>query len=76
MLMSVFGYQRTFLAVAWNVRFRVKSGYEMKAFRTSAKASLFFGRNEANGIRCVYHGWKYDTDGNCIRSIGELSERV
>lgn len=29
-------------------------------------ASLFFGRNEDNGIRCVYHGWKFDTDGNCL----------
>ena len=29
-------------------------------------ASLFFGRNEQNGIRCVYHGWKYDADGNCV----------
>jgi phenylpropionate dioxygenase-like ring-hydroxylating dioxygenase large terminal subunit len=29
-------------------------------------ASLFLGRNEANGIRCVYHGWKFDTDGNCV----------
>jgi phthalate 4,5-dioxygenase oxygenase subunit len=29
-------------------------------------ASLFFGRNEANGLRCVYHGWKYDVDGNCV----------
>ena len=29
-------------------------------------ASLFFGRNEDNGIRCVYHGWKYDADGNCV----------
>ena len=29
-------------------------------------ASLFYGRNEDGGIRCVYHGWKYDTDGNCI----------
>ncbi|MFP6735995.1 MAG: Rieske 2Fe-2S domain-containing protein [Rhodospirillales bacterium] len=29
-------------------------------------ASLFFGRNEENGIRCVYHGWKYDVDGNCL----------
>ena len=29
-------------------------------------ASLFYGRNEENGIRCVYHGWKYDVDGNCI----------
>jgi phenylpropionate dioxygenase-like ring-hydroxylating dioxygenase large terminal subunit len=29
-------------------------------------ASLFYGRNEENGIRCVYHGWKYDVDGNCV----------
>jgi phenylpropionate dioxygenase-like ring-hydroxylating dioxygenase large terminal subunit len=29
-------------------------------------ASLFLGRNEQNGIRCVYHGWKYDVDGNCV----------
>ena len=29
-------------------------------------ASLFFGRNEENGIRCVYHGWKFDVDGNCV----------
>ena len=29
-------------------------------------ASLFLGRNEENGIRCVYHGWKYDTEGNCV----------
>src|SRR5713101_4067766 len=27
-------------------------------------ASLFFGRNEEQGLRCVYHGWKYDADGN------------
>jgi phthalate 4,5-dioxygenase oxygenase subunit len=29
-------------------------------------ASLFFGRNEQGGLRCVYHGWKFDVDGNCI----------
>ncbi|MDG2033470.1 MAG: Rieske 2Fe-2S domain-containing protein, partial [Rhodospirillales bacterium] len=29
-------------------------------------ASLFFARNEGGGIRCVYHGWKFDKDGNCI----------
>ena len=29
-------------------------------------ASLFLGRNEEGGIRCVYHGWKYDVAGNCI----------
>lgn len=29
-------------------------------------ASFFFGRNEENGIRCVYHGWKFDAEGNCV----------
>ncbi len=29
-------------------------------------ASLFLGRNEENGIRCVYHGWKFDVEGNCV----------
>jgi phthalate 4,5-dioxygenase oxygenase subunit len=28
-------------------------------------ASLFLGRNEEGGIRCVYHGWKFDAAGNC-----------
>ena len=30
------------------------------------RASLFFGRNEECGLRCVYHGWKFDVDGNCV----------
>ena len=29
-------------------------------------ASLFYGRNEEGGIRCVYHGWKFDVAGNCL----------
>ncbi|HEY8357773.1 MAG TPA: Rieske 2Fe-2S domain-containing protein [Ramlibacter sp.] len=29
-------------------------------------ASLFFGRNEEGGLRCVYHGWKFDVQGNCL----------
>jgi phthalate 4,5-dioxygenase oxygenase subunit len=29
-------------------------------------ASLFFGRNEQCGLRCVYHGWKFDVEGNCV----------
>src|SRR6202022_2384187 len=29
-------------------------------------ASLFFGRNEEGGLRCVYHGWKFETAGNCL----------
>ncbi|HVY57742.1 MAG TPA: Rieske 2Fe-2S domain-containing protein [Xanthobacteraceae bacterium] len=28
--------------------------------------SLWFGRNEDNGLRCPYHGWKYDYTGQCI----------
>lgn len=28
--------------------------------------SLFFGRNEAGGLRCAYHGWKFDTSGQCL----------
>jgi len=29
-------------------------------------ASLFFGRNEECGLRCVYHGWKFDRTGKCV----------
>ena len=29
-------------------------------------ADLFFGRNEENGLRCTYHGWKYDVEGKCV----------
>jgi phthalate 4,5-dioxygenase len=29
-------------------------------------ASLFFGRNEQSGLRCVYHGIKFDVEGNCV----------
>jgi phthalate 4,5-dioxygenase len=29
-------------------------------------APLYFGRIEDDGIRCLYHGWKYATDGVCL----------
>ncbi|HKN97394.1 MAG TPA: Rieske 2Fe-2S domain-containing protein [Pseudonocardiaceae bacterium] len=29
-------------------------------------ASLFFGRNEECGLRCPYHGWKFDREGTCV----------
>ncbi|MCI0548319.1 MAG: Rieske 2Fe-2S domain-containing protein [Candidatus Rokubacteria bacterium] len=35
------------------------------------RASLFFGRNEECGLRCVYHGWKYDVDGRCLDMMNE-----
>ena len=54
-------------------------GEDLVAFRDTAgkvgvfdaycphrNAPLFFGRNEEHGLRCVYHGWKFDTDGNCV----------
>jgi phenylpropionate dioxygenase-like ring-hydroxylating dioxygenase large terminal subunit len=37
-------------------------------------ASLFFGRNEERGIRCVYHGWKFDTSGACVDMPNEPPE--
>ena len=54
-------------------------GEELVAFRdTSGRVDLigqncphrgstmYFARNENNGIRCVYHGWMYDVTGQCI----------
>jgi phthalate 4,5-dioxygenase len=35
-------------------------------------ASLFFGRNEECGLRCPYHGWKFDTTGQCVDQPSEL----
>ena len=37
-------------------------------------ASLFFGRNEEQGLRCVYHGWKYDVSGACVDMPNEPAE--
>jgi phthalate 4,5-dioxygenase oxygenase subunit len=37
-------------------------------------ASLFFGRNEEAGLRCVYHGWKFDTTGQCVDMPSEPAE--
>jgi phenylpropionate dioxygenase-like ring-hydroxylating dioxygenase large terminal subunit len=33
--------------------------------------SLFFGRNEDCGLRCIYHGWKYDVQGNIVDTPAE-----
>jgi phenylpropionate dioxygenase-like ring-hydroxylating dioxygenase large terminal subunit len=37
-------------------------------------ASLFFGRNEEAGLRCVYHGWKFAIDGTCVDMPNEPAE--
>src|SRR3954468_18573891 len=36
--------------------------------------SLYFGRNEDSGIRCPYHGWKYDVNGQCVEVPSEPAE--
>ncbi|MBO0713949.1 MAG: Rieske 2Fe-2S domain-containing protein, partial [Acidimicrobiales bacterium] len=37
-------------------------------------ASLYFGRNEGDGLRCVYHGWKFDVTGRCVDMPNEPAE--
>ena len=37
-------------------------------------ASLFFGRNEENGVRCAYHGWKFNAAGFCVDMPSEPPE--
>ena len=36
------------------------------AYCAHRRAHLFFGRNEECGLRCIYHGWKFDVNGNCV----------
>jgi phenylpropionate dioxygenase-like ring-hydroxylating dioxygenase large terminal subunit len=38
------------------------------------RVSLYFGRNEECGLRCVYHGWKFDVEGNCLDQLNEPPE--
>lgn len=38
-------------------------------------ASLFLGRNEKDGIRCIYHGWKFDVEGNCLDQANVAPEQ-
>jgi phthalate 4,5-dioxygenase oxygenase subunit len=50
------------------VAFRASDGKVgiVDAFCAHRRAPLYLGRNEECGLRCVYHGWKYDVDGNCL----------
>src|SRR5215212_1000641 len=62
-------------------------GEDLIAFRTTSGAvgmmqnscphrgaSMFFGRNEEDGLRCVYHGWKFDVSGACVDMPSEPAE--
>lgn len=35
------------------------------------RTSLFYGRNEECGLRCIYHGWKYDVEGKVVETPAE-----
>jgi 5,5'-dehydrodivanillate O-demethylase len=58
------------------VLFRDKSGrVGLLADRCSHRgASLCYGRVEERGIACAYHGWLYDTQGNCLETPPEPAE--
>src|SRR5581483_11955718 len=36
--------------------------------------SLYYGRNEECGLRCIYHGWKYDVDGRVVDTPAEPAD--
>ncbi len=44
-------------------------------FCAHRSTSLWLGRNEENGLRCVWHGWKYDVTGQCVEQLNEPGER-
>ncbi len=47
----------------------------MDEFCAHRGVSLWFGRNEESGLRCPYHGWKYDVTGQCIEIPSEPENR-
>jgi phthalate 4,5-dioxygenase oxygenase subunit len=55
------------------VAFRNTSGVVglVSKFCAHRCADLWHGRNEENGLRCTYHGWKYDVGGNCVEMPSE-----
>jgi len=46
----------------------------LDAYCPHRQAHLYWGRNEECGLRCVYHGWKFDIDGNCVDMPNEPPE--
>jgi len=46
----------------------------MDEFCAHRGVSLWFGRNEQGGLRCAYHGWKYDHTGQCVDVPSEPEE--
>jgi nitrite reductase/ring-hydroxylating ferredoxin subunit len=55
------------------VAFRDSSGRVgmLEEFCPHRGASLWLGRNEEGGLRCVFHGWKFDVEGRCLQQMNE-----
>ena len=58
------------------IAFRAKNGRPglVGEFCPHRLASLYFGRVEEAGMRCVYHGWKFGMDGRCLEMPNEPAE--
>ncbi|GAC1319660.1 MAG: Rieske 2Fe-2S domain-containing protein [Chloroflexota bacterium] len=46
----------------------------LEALCPHRQAPLYYGRNEDCGLRCIYHGWKFDVDGHCVDMPSEPPE--
>src|SRR5262249_32279885 len=46
----------------------------IEEFCPHRRVSLYFGRNEECGLRCIYHGWKFDVSGACVDMMNEPEE--
>lgn len=40
------------------------------------QASLALGRNEAEGLRCIYHGWKFDVSGSLVEAPNHSGDQA
>ncbi len=60
------------------VAFRDSAGHVgiVDAFCPHRRAPMFFGRNEDGGLRCVYHGWKFDRGGACVDMPSEPADSL
>ena len=58
------------------VALRTRDGHVglLGEFCSHRGASLYFGRNEEAGLRCVYHGWQFGLDGQCVDMPNEPPE--
>jgi phthalate 4,5-dioxygenase oxygenase subunit len=46
------------------------------AYCPHRRAPMFYGRNEECGLRCIYHGWKFDVNGQCVDQPTEIDDRL